>query len=73
VVQIPYHQPNLAHVAMHRINIFIATTAVNNPNYSAKFVHRLFNPIIVLKDRSNPNTFVHTASTPYSVGNLVAM
>jgi hypothetical protein len=58
---------------MHRINISIATTVVKKPNCNVKSARRLFNQIIVLKERSNPNIFVPTANAPYSAGNHVAM
>jgi hypothetical protein len=58
---------------MLHTNIFIATTAVNKPSCNAKSAHQLFNPIIVLKNYSKPNTSVPTASAPYSAGNPVDM
>ena len=66
------HRRNHAPVAMRRINISTATTVVNKVSCNAKSARRLFNPIIVLKELSNPNTFVPTANAPYSAGNPVA-
>lgn len=65
-------QRNQAHAVTRRTNISIATTVVSKLNYSAKFARRLFNPIIVLKDRLKPNTFAPTASTLYSAGKPAA-
>jgi hypothetical protein len=69
--QNPSHRRNLAHVAMRRINTFTATTVVNKLNCNARSARPLFNPIIAIKERSNPNTFVPTASGLYSAGNPV--
>ena len=65
------HRRNPAPVVTPRINTSTATTANNNPNYSARFAHRLFNPIIVLENHSRLNNSARTASTPYSAGKYV--
>lgn len=61
-------KPNNALFATHRINICIITMAKNDPNYSARSAHRLLTPIIVIKERSKPNTSARTANMPYSAG-----
>lgn len=61
-------KPNNALFATHRINICIITTAKNDPNYSARSAHRLLTPIIVIKERSKPNTSARTVNMPYSAG-----
>jgi len=58
---------------MLRTDIFIATTAVNKPNYSAQSARRPFKLTIVLKEHSNPNIFVPTVTAPYSAGNPIVM
>ena len=71
VEQNQFRRRNHAPVVMLRINICTATTVKNNLNYSARFVRRLFNRIIVLKNQSKQNTSARTASTPCSAGKYV--
>jgi hypothetical protein len=61
-------RPNNALFATRRINICITTTAKNDPNYSVRSAHRLLPPIIVIKERSKPNTSARTVNMPYSAG-----
>jgi hypothetical protein len=72
VAQNLFHRRNLAHVAMHHINTFIVTTAVNKLNCNARSARQLFNPIIALKEPLNQNTSVPIASGLYSAGNPIA-